>query len=78
MGGRIACDWCGAVLEHRRGRLPCEELAGWITLSYWKGREEVDHFNFCSPACLRGWIESQCPSVPEVFLRSFEEEDLDL
>ena len=72
-GRNIICHSCGKELEHRMGRLPCEDLTGWFTISYWKGRESVDHYSFCSVNCLQMWMEDQVPRIPDVFLRSFGE-----
>lgn len=72
--GMITCYSCGRELEHRMGTPPCEELTGWITISHWKGKESVDHYNFCSPLCLKQWIEGQSTPIPDVFLKSFEED----
>ena len=74
-GRNTVCYSCGKELEHRMGRLPCEELTGWFTISYWGGRESVDHYSFCSVDCLHDWLESQVTKVPEVFLKSFDEEE---
>lgn len=70
----VICHSCGKELEHKIGRMPCEELTGWITISIWKGKESVDHFNFCSIECLQMWVVYQSPQIPDVFLRAFDEE----
>ena len=76
MQGRcIICHSCGKEAEHRMGLLPCEELNGWLTISYWKGKESVDHYNFCSLPCLQEWLSDQIPQIPKVFLESFNEEE---
>jgi len=74
-GRMIVCDSCGRELGHIMGQMPCEEMEGWITISQWKGKESVDHLNFCSSVCLQQWFQEQFPRVPEVFLRSFDSED---
>ena len=72
---KINCYSCGCELEQKEGCAPCEQLEGWITVSYWKGKEVVDHYNFCSKGCLSEWVDDQCPRVPSVFLKSFEEDE---
>ncbi|MBM3132438.1 MAG: hypothetical protein FJZ95_05330 [Chloroflexi bacterium] len=75
MQGRvITCYTCGKELEHHTGLPPCEELAGWITVSFWKGKESVDHYSFCSAPCLQEWAEEQSTRIPEVFLKSFDDQ----
>lgn len=74
-GRRIICHSCGFELEHGTGRMPCEELEGWLTISHWKGKETVEHYNFCSPICLRQWIDRLFPPIPDVYLKSFNEQD---
>ncbi len=77
MQGRvIVCYGCGKELEHGTGRMPCEELEGWITISHWKGKESVDHYSFCSTQCLHQWVGDLFPRVPDVFLNSFGDEDI--
>lgn len=73
--GVIMCYSCGRQVEHTSGQPPCEELTGWITISHWKGKEAVDHYNFCSPLCLKQWIVGQATPIPEAFLKSFSEDD---
>ncbi len=76
MQGRlISCYSCGRELEHGMGRMPCEELEGWLTISHWKGKEMVDHYSFCSHRCLRQWVDQLFPRIPEVYLKSFDEQD---
>jgi len=52
---------------------PCEVLSGWLTVSQWKGLGAVEHYNFCSFTCLKRWVDTQVPQVPEPFLKAFEE-----
>jgi hypothetical protein len=73
-GRAVICHSCGKELEHKAGCMPCEELTGWITVSIWKGKESVDHHNFCSIGCLQIWVEDQSPTIPEIFLKAFDEE----
>ncbi len=70
----ITCHACGKELEYHPEEPPCEGLAGWVTVSLWKGREAVDHYSFCSIPCLQVWAQSQTPQIPEVFLKSFEDD----
>jgi len=71
----IICYSCGKELERIEGRMPCEDLSGWFMVSYLKGKESVDHYSFCSADCLYEWSRGQITSVPDVFLKSFEEDD---
>ena len=70
---RCECHSCGRKAEVSEEELPCEVLRGWLTVSNWKGLESVDHYSFCSLSCLQRWVDSQVPRVPEVFLKSLEE-----
>ncbi len=70
---RFSCHSCCKGAECSPGELPCEVLKGWLTMSQWKGSEAVSHYNFCSFSCLKSWIDTQVPRVPEVFLESFNE-----
>lgn len=70
----VTCNSCGRELELMAGQLPCEELSGWVMVSFWKGKESVDHYSFCSVDCLHNWLGNQVTKVPDVFLKSFEEE----
>jgi hypothetical protein len=71
--GTIMCHSCGREMEHMVGKLPCEELTGWFMVSYWKGRESIEHYSFCSADCLRDWLRDQSTKVPDAFLKSFDE-----
>ncbi len=42
-------------------------------VSLWKGPELVEHYDFCSLHCLKVWIDSQIPEIPEAFLKAFQE-----
>jgi hypothetical protein len=44
-------------------------------VTQWEGPGAVTHHYFCSFDCLKSWISSQLPEVPEVFLKSFGEEE---
>ena len=70
---QVICHSCGKKKELVAGTPPCKMLSGWLTISWWKGLESVDRYNFCSFVCLQRWVDSQVPKIPEVFLKSFEE-----
>ncbi|TET16813.1 MAG: hypothetical protein E3J75_04165 [Dehalococcoidia bacterium] len=70
----FTCHSCGKGVECSPGKLPCEVLKGWLTVSHWKGLGSVEHYNFCSFSCLKSWVDTQIPRVPEVFLESFKED----
>jgi endogenous inhibitor of DNA gyrase (YacG/DUF329 family) len=74
-GWYVICGSCGRKVENPHSEPPCEVLKGWLTVSYWKGLESVDHYNFCCPRCLQEWVDGQVPRIPEVFLESFSEEE---
>ena len=69
------CYSCGKKVEFTEGEPPCKALAGWLIVSYWKGFESIEHYHFCSFTCLQRWLDSKVPKIPEIFLKSFEEED---
>ena len=64
------CSGCEVVTEDTR----CNVLSGWFTVSQWQGKESVTKYDFCSLQCLRSWVESQIPTIPDVFIKAFEEE----
>lgn len=72
---RLTCHSCGKGAEGSPGKLPCEVLKDWITVSHWKGLHAVSHYNFCSLICLKSWVDVHVPKVPEVFLESFKESE---
>jgi hypothetical protein len=47
-------------------------LNGWLMVCQWSGPETVEHYNFCSLICLKTWMDTQVPQVPNVFLKAFE------
>ena len=71
--GYFICHSCGKTVEYAPEERPCEVLSGWLTVSHWKGLGVVEHYNFCSSTCLKRWVDTQVPHVPEVFLKAFEE-----
>ena len=70
----FSCHHCGKRVEHCSGGPRCEVLEGWLTVSRWGGRGVVSHYNFCSLSCLRIWADAHITRIPEVFLKSFEED----
>jgi hypothetical protein len=66
------CHSCGERVECRVKQRPCEVLDGWLMVSLWSGPEAVEHYNFCSLNCLKTWVDTQLPKVPDAFLRAFE------
>ncbi len=68
------CHSCGKTVELGQQELPCRVLLGWHIVSCLKGTESIDHYSFCSLGCLRGWVDSHMPEIPEVFLKSLGEE----
>ena len=76
MGSKYCiCHSCGRKVEFSGEELPCDVLQGWLVVSCLQGLESVDRYNFCSFSCLQKWVSSQLPQVPEVFLKSLDEED---
>jgi len=69
------CHSCNKRAESPSGEPPCEVLKDWITVSHWKGPGVVSHYNFCSLSCLKSWVNAELPTVPEVFLESFKEDE---
>ena len=72
---RCICQTCGRKVEFEQKELPCEVLRGWLVISHLKGIEAIDQHSFCSLSCLQRWVDSQVPTVPEVFIKSLEEGD---
>lgn len=70
---RCICQTCGCKVEFGQKELPCEVLRGWLVISHLKGIEAIDQHSFCSLSCLQRWVDSQVPTVPEVFIKSLEE-----
>jgi hypothetical protein len=67
------CYSCGKTMEFSTWERPCEVLRGWLTVAQWKGLGAVEHYNFCSFTCLKRWVDTQVPQVPEVFPKAFGE-----
>ena len=72
---RLSCNSCGKEVECPPGEPPCEVLNGWFTVSQWEGPGAVSHYYFCSPSCLKSWVSNRVPKVPQVFLKSFGEDE---
>ncbi len=68
------CHSCGRTTEFGQDELPCKVLRGWLVLSSLKDVEVIDRYGFCSLGCLKKWVDSQAPQVPDIFLKSLEEE----
>lgn len=71
--GYLICPSCGKRVEFSLGERPCQVLRGWLTVAQWKGLGAVEHHSFCSFVCLKRWVDTKVPQVPEVFLRALEE-----
>ena len=77
MGNKCCvCHSCGRKVEFSQEEFPCDVLRGWLIVSRLKGLESVDRYSFCSFSCLLRWVDSQLPAIPEVFLKSLGEEDV--
>jgi hypothetical protein len=71
----LTCNSCGKGVECSPGEPPCEVLKGWFTVSQWEGPGAVSHYYFCSLSCLKSWVSNRVPKVPQVFLKSFGEDE---
>jgi len=67
------CFSCGRVVEGTPGEAPCHAFKGWLTVSRCKGVGSVEHHHFCSFKCLKDWVDTQMPNVPDIFLKYFNE-----
>jgi hypothetical protein len=72
--GCCVCHSCGRKIEFSQEELPCDVLSGWLMVSHMTGLESVDSYSFCSFSCLKRWVTSQVPEIPEIFLKSLGEE----
>lgn len=68
----FVCHSCGERVGCSAKERPCEVLNGWLMVSLWEGPETVKHYNFCCLSCLKAWVDTQVPQVPDAFLRAFE------
>ena len=75
LGRCSVCSLCGVKVELSKDELPCEALNGWLIVSLLKGAESIERHSFCSRDCLRKWLEAESPQVPDIFIRSMDEED---
>ena len=64
------CSGSGVPPEETR----CNVLSGWLSVTQWQGHESAIQYYFCSLLCLYNWVESQIPTIPDVFIKGFEEE----
>ena len=71
----FSCVSCNKETRCLRGEPLSKGLKGWITLAYWRERGQVTHYAFCSFSCMKSWLDSTVPSIPQVFLESFGEEE---
>ena len=71
---RFTCSSCGKEAGCFLGVLPCEVLKDWLTVSCWKGLGSVEHYYFCSFSCLKSWVDTQIPKIPQVFIDSFNDD----
>jgi len=71
----VSCPRCHNGAKRIFSAFPCEVLDGWLMVSLWKGPEAVEHYNFCSLNCLKTWVDTQLPQVPDAFLRAFEKRE---
>ena len=70
--GCFICHCCGARVTCGTDELPCELLTGWLMVSRWGGPGAIEHYSFCCFTCLKAWMDSQVPDVPDVFLKAFD------
>jgi hypothetical protein len=73
--GVVVCHSCGKKVECVSGEPPCEVLTGWLVVCQWKGLRSIEQYSFCSLSCLKGWVDTKIPKIPETFLKSFGEEN---
>ncbi|MDD4874209.1 MAG: hypothetical protein PHE15_04470 [Dehalococcoidales bacterium] len=68
------CYSCGMERVFSPNELACDILDGWFIVSRFTGKSSVAKYNFCSYYCLQEWIISQSSCVPEIFIKSINEE----
>lgn len=71
------CYSCSREVEFNEGELTCDVLLGWLMVSCLKGVGSIDRYSFCSYGCLKVWVDTQLPAVPDIFLKSLGEESND-
>ena len=69
------CQSCGLKVELQPGEMPCQALKNWFVITRFQETEQIGRYSFCSLHCLKDWVESEMPRIPEIFLRSMDEED---
>jgi len=69
------CRTCGKKVETGEAKPPCEVLKGWVMATQWKDFESVNQYVFCSFSCLKRWVDPKVPNVPDVFIKSFVEDE---
>jgi hypothetical protein len=74
-GASFTCHSCSKRVERKHEEPPCEVLQGWLSVSCWKGKGEVKHYSFCSFRCLKSWVDSELPGIPDVFIKSFNDDE---
>ena len=72
--GCLICCSCGKEVKLASEEPPCKVLSGWLMVCHWGGLKSVERYNFCSLSCLRRWVDTRVPEIPEVFLKSLGEE----
>jgi hypothetical protein len=68
------CYSCGREKEFSPNELACDVLSGWFLVSTFTGSGSLARYNFCSYGCLQEWVISQASCVPEIFIKSMDEE----
>ena len=71
----FVCRSCGKKVEISEAKPPCEVLKGWIMATQWQDLQSVNQYVFCSFSCLKRWVDSKVLSVPDVFIRSFGDDE---
>jgi hypothetical protein len=72
---QFICLTCGKKVETSEIEPPCEVLMGWVMATEWKECESVIQHMFCSFSCLKRWVDTSVPAVPDVFMKSFSENE---
>jgi hypothetical protein len=68
------CCTCGAERVFGPNEPACDILDGWFIVSRFTGKSTVTRYSFCSYECLKEWTVSQTSCVPEIFIKSINEE----
>ena len=72
---RVWCQSCGKERTSSSRDQPREALKSWVTVSYRLGPGISSHQYFCSLTCLKKWLDENVPTVPDIFLSAFKDED---